>query len=266
MPLARSRSGRVMCTSCGLDVVTAPAGSSAPQQPKSEDDEVPNGPSSAVVVPAWRPNNDALSTAIGDKLLQGWTMMNESCEDCNLPLLRDLRGRMLCVGCDRGTGTQAGPVADGVADGVVAQGGRELMRTPGVQVAANLRGLGNAVTPAVRPGSVARDPSPVRSRGMGVGGMGSERRDIPRVGGMGAMRALPEIGLEGSGLDDVEEIDVQHELWMSELEAGRRLRVVRQKMQGREDVEGIRVMAVAMQELAKAISALRDARRLEYHG
>lgn len=45
---------------------------------------------------------DDASTRLGEKLLQGWTMLAVHCprEDCYTPLMRNKEGKMFCVGCD----------------------------------------------------------------------------------------------------------------------------------------------------------------------
>lgn len=42
---------------------------------------------------------DDVSTAMGEKLLQGWTMLQDACETCGTPLLRNSSGTLLCVLC-----------------------------------------------------------------------------------------------------------------------------------------------------------------------
>lgn len=42
-----------------------------------------------------------MSKKIGEKLLHGWTMLNESCNDCLAPLMKSKKGEKICFGCDR---------------------------------------------------------------------------------------------------------------------------------------------------------------------
>jgi uncharacterized Zn finger protein (UPF0148 family) len=42
---------------------------------------------------------DVAAAALGEKLLQGWTMLQDSCARCSTPLLRDNHGSLLCVTC-----------------------------------------------------------------------------------------------------------------------------------------------------------------------
>jgi uncharacterized Zn finger protein (UPF0148 family) len=42
---------------------------------------------------------DLASLSLGEKLLQGWTLLQESCARCSTPLLRDVSGTLLCVTC-----------------------------------------------------------------------------------------------------------------------------------------------------------------------
>lgn len=44
-------------------------------------------------------SRDALSTALGDKLLRGWTLLSERCGACGVSLARSADGRIVCVGC-----------------------------------------------------------------------------------------------------------------------------------------------------------------------
>lgn len=270
MPLARSRSNRVICTSCGLDVVTAAAtpAQSTEERPKAEElDRATNGPcSSTAVVPA-RDASEAASAAVGEKLLQGWTMLDESCRNCGLPLLKDAGGLVVCVGCQRDASGQASGSDVGMT---TEREGRELMTRGGVQVVGN---GGLAVGSALTGGAVTRDASPVRGEEADSEGEGNRR--VPRVGGGGrrigilpmaggrGVGTLPMAGraLDGQG-DGETDVDLREELRLTELEIGRALRTVRRRMEGRRDVEGLKVMATAIQELAKAVLDVKDARRL----
>ncbi|KAL7681108.1 putative sjoegren syndrome/scleroderma autoantigen 1 [Plasmopara halstedii] len=48
-------------------------------------------------------SRDEASRVLGEKMLQGWTMLGASCpvEDCYTPLLRNKQGKMLCARCDQ---------------------------------------------------------------------------------------------------------------------------------------------------------------------
>ena len=50
--------------------------------------------------PPVKTRNDANLKAVGDKLLEGWTMLAESCLDCFVPLMKK-NGQTMCVGCDK---------------------------------------------------------------------------------------------------------------------------------------------------------------------
>lgn len=106
MPLARSRDGRVTCTACATDIPTAPSSSSPSSTPALPHTE----PSTAVVVPtpARRPQV-SVSATLGEKLLQGWTMLSDSCARCATPLLRDANGTLLCVSCSPERASDAPP-------------------------------------------------------------------------------------------------------------------------------------------------------------
>jgi uncharacterized Zn finger protein (UPF0148 family) len=45
-----------------------------------------------------------VSTKIGEKLLCGWTLLSQECEDCGSPLM-SLKGNKFCVCCDKEIGT-----------------------------------------------------------------------------------------------------------------------------------------------------------------
>lgn len=271
MPLARSRSNRVICTSCGLDVVRAAAApaQSTEEQPKAEEvDRATNGPcNSTAVVPARGVLNDAASAAVGEKLLQGWTLLEESCGNCGLPLLRDVAGLVVCVVCQRNA---AGQASGSDVRRATEREGRELMTRGSVQVMGN---GGVAVGSSVTGGAVMRDASPARREEAHA--EEERNRSVPRVGGGGRrIGILPMEGARGGGTlpmatgtpeghNDVgADLDLREELLLTELEIGRALRTVRRKMEGRRDVEGLRMMAKAIQELAKAVIVIKDARRL----
>jgi uncharacterized Zn finger protein (UPF0148 family) len=46
---------------------------------------------------------DDASARLGEKLLQGWTMLASHCpsDDCFTPLMRNREGKMFCVGCNQ---------------------------------------------------------------------------------------------------------------------------------------------------------------------
>lgn len=50
-----------------------------------------------------RRSRDEASKLLGEKMLQGWTMLGISCpvEDCYTPLMRSKQGKMYCVRCDQ---------------------------------------------------------------------------------------------------------------------------------------------------------------------
>ena len=79
---------------------------------------------------------DKVSKAMGDLLLQGWTMLQESCDDCNVPLMRNKKQEMVCVGCDKWFVKRQG----GAIVQMEAKKGEATKKEPEVQptVAANL--------------------------------------------------------------------------------------------------------------------------------
>jgi uncharacterized Zn finger protein (UPF0148 family) len=46
-----------------------------------------------------RKRADELSKKMGDLLLQGWTMLEDTCYDCLFPYMRSRKGEVICVGC-----------------------------------------------------------------------------------------------------------------------------------------------------------------------
>ncbi|KAJ7535824.1 hypothetical protein O6H91_12G047700 [Diphasiastrum complanatum] len=50
---------------------------------------------------------DDHSSAIADKLLQGWTLMNEHCPQCYTPLVRNRQRKLYCVACRQWVLTEA---------------------------------------------------------------------------------------------------------------------------------------------------------------
>eukprot|EP00357_Protocruzia_adherens_P013281 CAMPEP_0114987274 /NCGR_PEP_ID=MMETSP0216-20121206/8911_1 /TAXON_ID=223996 /ORGANISM="Protocruzia adherens, Strain Boccale" /LENGTH=251 /DNA_ID=CAMNT_0002349843 /DNA_START=21 /DNA_END=776 /DNA_ORIENTATION=+ len=42
-----------------------------------------------------------VSKALGEKMLQGWAMLADHCEECNAPLMRDRAKHVHCLGCQR---------------------------------------------------------------------------------------------------------------------------------------------------------------------
>jgi uncharacterized Zn finger protein (UPF0148 family) len=46
-----------------------------------------------------RKRADELSKKMGDLLLQGWAMLEDTCYDCLFPYMRSRKGEIICVGC-----------------------------------------------------------------------------------------------------------------------------------------------------------------------
>jgi uncharacterized Zn finger protein (UPF0148 family) len=40
------------------------------------------------------------SKKLGEKLLQGWCMLDKTCDTCYVPIMRDRNNREYCVGCE----------------------------------------------------------------------------------------------------------------------------------------------------------------------
>lgn len=295
MPLARSRSNQVICTSCGLQGTpqgtpqgaherSSQAPSHAPSQqipdtphdqahetaratseretnePKLEDHRT-NGPSTAIV-PVRRPPVDAMSAAVGEKLLQGWTMLERMCGECHLPFLRDVNDRVICVGCTGGP-SGAQPLSNGAQP---LSNERELVRRE-TQVTERQsprmiagRQTSRDVVRAPRGGDLTRETSPRPAPPERTG----RPRGVPMMEGS-RVRGLEGIGITGrddmfdAGVDD--EVDVGLELWKAELEVARVLRMVRERMVGRRDLDELRGMVSTVDSCARAIRELREARK-----
>lgn len=280
MPLARSRAGRVVCTSCGLDVVLASAsaiaaprddakGESDPepqpeQQPEQQDEEqerAPNGMAGAVVVPAASARNqrltDAASAALGEKLLQGWTMLDAACERCGLPLLRDDARRVVCVGCQRDSGSVGAGGGGATAVPSAVQGspsvGTSTQLMPRVLHVGSPRGGGGGQ------GQVARAGGGERTVGAASGGGGGSgvRTEGRGTGGVAARLPGPVVG---DGEEEV--VDVDGELWQAEIEAARAIKALRRKLGEATEAESCRVLGDAIYQLASAIKMAREAREV----
>eukprot|EP00330_Aristerostoma_sp_ATCC50986_P011208 CAMPEP_0114591234 /NCGR_PEP_ID=MMETSP0125-20121206/13333_1 /TAXON_ID=485358 ORGANISM="Aristerostoma sp., Strain ATCC 50986" /NCGR_SAMPLE_ID=MMETSP0125 /ASSEMBLY_ACC=CAM_ASM_000245 /LENGTH=141 /DNA_ID=CAMNT_0001789219 /DNA_START=148 /DNA_END=573 /DNA_ORIENTATION=+ len=46
-----------------------------------------------------RRKSDLMSKKMGELLLQGWAMLEESCQECLFPYMRSKAGEIVCVGC-----------------------------------------------------------------------------------------------------------------------------------------------------------------------
>jgi uncharacterized Zn finger protein (UPF0148 family) len=56
-----------------------------------------------------RKKSDALSKKMGDLLLQGWAMLEDTCPQCLFPIMRSKKGELVCVGCGPVEKKQAQP-------------------------------------------------------------------------------------------------------------------------------------------------------------
>lgn len=186
MPLARSRDGRVTCTACATDIPAAPSSSSPTSAPTHTE------PSTAVVVPssARRPQV-SVSAILGEKLLQGWTMLSDSCARCSTPLLRDASGTLLCVSCSPERASDAPPPPPPHA-GSSPGPGSEVVR-------ANGAGNSNGQVARGVHGRVSRDVAGASASARGADGRGAA--DAGDAGGSRArahpLPALPAPPLEG---------------------------------------------------------------------
>lgn len=284
MPLARSRSGRVVCTSCGLDVVLASASpdvappedtkddaaAHARDEAREEDDRVPNGMAGAVVVPAARARDqrltrDAASAALGEKLLQGWTMLDAACERCGLPLLRDDARRVVCVGCQRDSSSAAATGSGGAAAVPQPQTGPNVGTStqlmPRVLHVGSARGGGTGAGQVARAGAGERTVGAAGGRGGAGGGGSGVRTETRAAGGVTARLAAPPVTER-----EEEVVDVDAELWQAEIEAARAIKALRRKLGEATEVESCRVLGEAIYQLAGAIKRAREARDVGVRG
>ncbi|KAJ3381385.1 hypothetical protein HDU92_005349 [Lobulomyces angularis] len=92
VPLMEDREGKVICVSCvnkKKEVLETPEKviSSVTLNKKEKDDEAENV--------------DRISNLIGEKLLVGWVLLNETCP-CGVPLMKNKAGEKICVvGCGK---------------------------------------------------------------------------------------------------------------------------------------------------------------------
>jgi uncharacterized Zn finger protein (UPF0148 family) len=60
------------------------------------------------------------SQTLGDLLLQGWTMLNDACDSCNIPLMQNpYKTETLCVKCNRDFQKEGGLAGAVVEDEVM---------------------------------------------------------------------------------------------------------------------------------------------------
>eukprot|EP00178_Gracilaria_changii_P019282 TRINITY_DN559_c0_g1_i3.p6 TRINITY_DN559_c0_g1~~TRINITY_DN559_c0_g1_i3.p6 ORF type:complete len:305 (+),score=71.51 TRINITY_DN559_c0_g1_i3:4062-4976(+) len=203
-----------------------------------------------------RSGAEAVSTALGDKLLEGWTMLSSACSTCGTPLMRDPRnGNVLCVVCP--TQPQANENVeeeDGAA--ILRRASRELsvsrleatpasdarLETSLVQVERNAdrRRVGSSRAHA--------EQNNTRLRRATLGGV--ENAQLARLSGT------------DTGGANAESLCVDDELRLAEEEAARALRSVRQRVGTVRDVEALRACLAAMKEACDAVRAARAARAL----
>jgi len=66
------------------------------------DEEIDDGPEHSMweKIKQQSQRTNAVSKKIGEKLLAGWTLLEESCPTCRTPLMRDHQKAMFCLNCD----------------------------------------------------------------------------------------------------------------------------------------------------------------------
>eukprot|EP00743_Colponemidia_sp_Colp-15_P004553 GILK01004907.1.p1 GENE.GILK01004907.1~~GILK01004907.1.p1 ORF type:complete len:309 (+),score=47.91 GILK01004907.1:50-976(+) len=125
VPLLKNKSGEIYCVSCKMNCVMesqvtpnmkivspdTPVPVASPVnnvQDIAADEEDGYGwtaptPEEKAQMEKKRKRTDQTSSKIGQKLLMGWALLSESCplDDCGTPLMRDKKGVLVCLGCDK---------------------------------------------------------------------------------------------------------------------------------------------------------------------
>eukprot|EP00742_Colponemidia_sp_Colp-10_P007879 GILJ01008497.1.p1 GENE.GILJ01008497.1~~GILJ01008497.1.p1 ORF type:complete len:326 (+),score=54.59 GILJ01008497.1:50-979(+) len=125
VPLLKNKAGEIYCVSCKMNCVlesqvtpnmkivspdtpAPPAASVTNVQDVAADEEDGYGwtaptPEEKAQMEKKRKRTDQTSSKIGQKLLMGWALLSESCslDDCGTPLMRDKKGVLVCLGCDK---------------------------------------------------------------------------------------------------------------------------------------------------------------------
>ncbi|KAF0736520.1 hypothetical protein Ae201684P_007103 [Aphanomyces euteiches] len=106
-PLVSSKKDktRVLCVKCDKWYSTEPpAQPELPHTPQPVQQEVKSDANE--IDPSYearRKRRDATSNKLGEKMLQGWALMNQVCPkaDCGTPFVRNREGKLYCVTCDQ---------------------------------------------------------------------------------------------------------------------------------------------------------------------
>ncbi len=236
MPLARSRAGRVYCSACKVDVRMSSSQPVPAEQPAEEPtteaptlSEAQTGTRSDGII-AVRSGSTVpdVSTALTEKLLEGWTLLNTVCSTCNTPLLRSRTGALLCVRC-AAVGAAAAAAASNTLPPTAAQAQPAIM--------------GPSARASLPPPRSSDEPRNSRLPHRPV------RLGLPE----------PELWQDHRQCDDV--LDPTYmELCKSETAVVAALRTLREGLDERRDVNGISVLVNAIGDCAATIEKLRNAR------
>lgn len=214
---------------------------------------------SRMMVPAGpaRDTQDGLNVALRDRLLQGWTVMQESCPSCGVILMRNDEGRVTCVGCGAGGAPRldvntSGPETNGNA----LRG--ELVVGNSSAAAATSAGVDNrAIT-----GGAARAMGGAASR-LRLDTRGDRRNPLPAIADRGRVPALEAKPVDNGGTAHQRHMsyidDVDNELRLAEIAAAENLRLLRLRLCDAPDAEARRVICAAMSEAARTIESVRKA-------
>lgn len=259
IPLARSREGLLYCCGCRSNISavpednvndTASASNSNNNAEPTEDpltDETnsntPNadtgrgGGSNSIV--AIRGGTDtgselSVSTALGEKLLQGWTLLNTTCQICNTPLLRAQSGTLLCVQC----------ATDGAAAAAASATPASTPALPAPQARPSLPPPGDNRTESIM-------PAPAGTRG-------NNSNNNARSNEHGYDHARE--GTRESTLHTTDDATYL-ELVRSEEAVVYSMREMRSALASRRDVDGKAAIICSLGDAARTIEALRSTRK-----
>lgn len=215
-----------------------------------------------------RAGGAAVSQVLGEKLLQGWTMLDASCVTCGTPLMSDARGTVLCVVC------HSQRAASNAGVGVVDRDDDEVDNASVLRRASRELGLSTRVQRTVAPGTVealrsslmpvergATEGRSVRARGSALGSAsgGVQPAALPA-----ARRTLAELPAPAVAVAEEEHtlLSVDDTLALVERDAAEALGRLRVRLRCVSDVEALRACLAAIRDGCDAVRAARAARAL----
>jgi uncharacterized Zn finger protein (UPF0148 family) len=131
-PVLQDKLGNRWCLKCKARIVTELEWNNEQQQREEEEEEewVPPSEEEMQSFKEKSRVRDQVSELLGEKMLMGWTLMGEYCQDkvcgdIGVPLMKDKQKHMRCVWCDKHADTRAKegtPKAPAQSPGVVVVG------------------------------------------------------------------------------------------------------------------------------------------------